>query len=105
MTPPYISYPSYRNSAHLRIGFDVSPQLNLIAASQESGDIELLDVWTGKEIVTSWQNSERNEDKPAKDIVQQLVFFGMETSAKRIWPNSDSGLLVAHGKYFEEWHL
>ncbi|MCJ1299989.1 hypothetical protein MMC08_002783 [Hypocenomyce scalaris] len=64
----------------------------MIAASLEGREIKMLDVWTGKEIVTSWQNSEWNDDKRLKDVVKHLAFFGMEENAQRGRPSSDSGL-------------
>ena len=75
----------------------------MIAASLEGREIKMLDVWTGKEIVTSWQNSEWNDDKRLKDVVKHLAFFGMEENAQRGRPSSDSGLLVAYEGFFEEW--
>ena len=63
----------------------------------------MLDVWTGKEIHTSWQMSNWNEYKRLKDAVKHLVFFGMEMNTKSGTSSLDNGLLVARGGYFEEW--
>jgi WD40 repeat protein len=47
---PLLSFPSYRNAAHVHFGWDVSPQLNLIASAQDDGTVHLFSLRSGRQL-------------------------------------------------------
>lgn len=47
---PLLTFPSHRNEAHFHIGFDASPQLNVVAAAQENGTVKLFSLSTGRQL-------------------------------------------------------
>ncbi|MCJ1244263.1 hypothetical protein MMC30_001461 [Trapelia coarctata] len=97
-TSPYISYPSYRNSAYMNLGFEVSTSLGLIAAATEESTVKIFDAWTGKEAAVGWR-----KEKVWGDTVRCLSFTGIDKYGSRMEEKVDQGLLVVHGTTVEEW--
>ncbi|KAH7320926.1 hypothetical protein B0I35DRAFT_450538 [Stachybotrys elegans] len=44
---PLLTFPDYRNAAHFRTGFDVCPELNVVASAQDNGTVKLFSLRTG----------------------------------------------------------
>lgn len=97
-TSPYISYPTYRNSAYRYLGFEVSSSLGLVATATEESTVKIFDAWTGKEASSGW-----GEGKVWQDTVRCLSFSGMDKDGVKMEGNVDQGLLVTHGTTIEEW--
>ncbi|MCJ1340407.1 hypothetical protein MMC09_005702 [Bachmanniomyces sp. S44760] len=117
---PYITYPTYRNKAHLNLGFDISisttsPQgLGLVAAASDEQTIALFDMWTGKEVVEAGWGRNKKWDHP----IRCLEFVGGrwrdglregeseeegEREREQEWEERERGLLVGCGGIVEEW--
>ncbi|MCJ1284301.1 hypothetical protein MMC26_003632 [Xylographa opegraphella] len=128
-TAPYIEYPSYRNSAHGNLGFDVSNVMGLVAAATDEGEVKIWDGWTGKERAwgreryeegddmdrlqegNGWEGNERSPRTGAKepgrngigevgDLARSLVFVGGGEGKRK-----GERLLVARRAVVEEWGL
>ena len=93
---PYLHYPSFRNTANIRLGFDISTSLGLIAAGQNDQRVSLFDLWSTQEVVASWGRKQW----PAN--VETLSFIGDEDGCGDAQPRTN-GLLIAAGAVVEEW--
>lgn len=47
-TTPLLSFPGYKNAAHFHTGWDVSPELGVVAAAQDDGTVKLFSLHTGR---------------------------------------------------------
>lgn len=47
---PFLTFPQYRNEAHLHVGFDVSPQLGTVAAAQDDGTVAMFSLSSGRRL-------------------------------------------------------
>ncbi|KAG5913722.1 hypothetical protein E4U42_000910 [Claviceps africana] len=45
---PLLSFPGYRNAAHVHAGWDVSTELGLVAAAHDDGTVRLFSLTTGR---------------------------------------------------------
>lgn len=48
---PLLSFPGYRNEAHIHTGFDVSTELNVVASAQDDGIVRLFSLRSGRQIL------------------------------------------------------
>ncbi|KAL9575670.1 hypothetical protein ACKAV7_000468 [Fusarium commune] len=49
-TKPMLHFHGHRNEAHFHIGWDVSPELNVIAAAQDNGTMKLFSLKSGRQL-------------------------------------------------------
>ena len=94
---PYLCYPNYRNVANIRLGFDLSISLGIIAAAQDGQRVSMFDLWSTQEIVPRW-----GKEKQWPANVSTLSFIGDEEGCGGGAPRTN-GLLVGSGPIIEEW--
>ncbi|KAH6950486.1 hypothetical protein HG530_011113 [Fusarium avenaceum] len=49
-TRPLLKFPEHHNEAHFHIGWDVSPELNVVAAAQDNGTVKLFSLKSGRRL-------------------------------------------------------
>ncbi|WJG34524.1 uncharacterized protein FOBCDRAFT_235825 [Fusarium oxysporum Fo47] len=49
-TKPLLYFHGHRNEAHFHIGWDVSPELNVVAAAQDNGTVKLFSLRSGRQL-------------------------------------------------------
>lgn len=49
-TKPLLYFNGHRNEAHFHIGWDVSPELNVVAAAQDNGTVKLFSLRSGRKL-------------------------------------------------------
>ncbi|KAK7415593.1 hypothetical protein QQZ08_012290 [Neonectria magnoliae] len=69
---PLLSFPDYRNNAHLHIGWDVSPSLGVVAAAQDNGTVRLFSLRSGRTLRSPAVDSLRS-DTPFKALMFQQM--------------------------------
>ncbi|CAM1510422.1 Fc.00g007570.m01.CDS01 [Cosmosporella sp. VM-42] len=71
-TKPLLTFPDHRNDAHFQIGWDVSPQLNVVAAAQDNGTVKLFSLNTGRRLRNSTLDA-MHTDTPIKALLFQTM--------------------------------
>lgn len=72
-TTPLLPFPSYRNAAHLHLGFDVCPSLHLAAAAQDDGTVCLFSLATGRRLACPALEAGGKMDAPIKALMFQQM--------------------------------
>ncbi|RGP59729.1 myocyte-specific enhancer factor 2d [Fusarium longipes] len=49
-TKPLLHFPGHHNEAHIHIGWDVCPELNVVAAAQDNGTVKLFSLRSGRQL-------------------------------------------------------
>ena len=98
ITNPYLSYPNHTNSAHPSLGFDVSPSLGLVAAATDECEVQLFEIWTGKEVIPGW-----GKEKKWNETIRSLQFTGDYRGEGSNTRGDSEGLLVGVQGIVEEW--
>jgi hypothetical protein len=49
-TNPLLHFPRHHNEAHIHIGWDVCPELNVVAAAQDNGTVKLFSLRSGRRL-------------------------------------------------------
>lgn len=71
-TKPLLHFYGHRNEAHFQIGWDVSPELNVVAAAQDTGTVKLFSMRSGR-ILPCPAVGSIHTDTPIKGLVFQRM--------------------------------
>ncbi|KAF5702250.1 myocyte-specific enhancer factor 2d [Fusarium mundagurra] len=71
-TKPLLYFNGHRNEAHFHIGWDVSPELNVVAAAQDNGTVKLFSLRSGRGLPCPAVQS-IHTDTPIKALVFQRM--------------------------------
>lgn len=69
---PLLTFPEYRNAAHIHTGWDVCPEMNAVAAAQDDGTLALFSLRTGRRL-RSPVLDEIKRDSPLKALMFHTV--------------------------------
>lgn len=69
---PLLKFQDHRNEAHFQIGWDVSPDLNVVAAAQDNGTVKLFSLKSGRRLQSPAVDS-INVDSPIKALMFQRM--------------------------------
>ncbi|KAL7808860.1 hypothetical protein V8C26DRAFT_277839 [Trichoderma gracile] len=92
-SPVLLEFPEYRNQARFDIGWDVCPELNLVAAAQDDASVRLFSLSSGGLVRAGGTDLERFK---AKNPVKALLF---QTLRGERLPN----LYMADGAYLKKF--
>ena len=71
-TKPLLYFPEHHNEAHIHLGWDVAPELNVVAAAQDNGTVRLFSLRSGRRLRCSTVESVH-----ASAPIKALMFQGM----------------------------
>ncbi|KAJ4327964.1 hypothetical protein N0V84_001639 [Fusarium piperis] len=69
---PLLKFQDHRNEAHFHIGWDVSPDLNVVAAAQDNGTVKLFSLRSGRQLRCPTVDS-THVDSPIKALMFQRM--------------------------------
>ncbi|KAJ3531590.1 hypothetical protein NM208_g8809 [Fusarium decemcellulare] len=69
---PLLAFPEHRNEAHFHVGWDVSPELNVVAAAQDNGTVKLFSLRSGRRLRCAGVDSIKT-DAPIKALMFQKM--------------------------------
>lgn len=69
---PILEFPEYRNAAHFHTGWDVNPELNVVAAAHDDGTVKLFSLRSGR-LLRNRALDQVKTDAPIKAIMFQRL--------------------------------
>lgn len=70
---PLLDFPGYRNEAHLHTGWDVSPELGVVASGQDDGTVKLFSLSSGRALRSGPALGGVKTDTPIRAMMFQTM--------------------------------
>ncbi|KAH6608108.1 plasma membrane atpase [Trichoderma cornu-damae] len=70
---PLLDFPDYRNQAHFHIGWDVSPELNIVASAQDNGTVKLFSLRSARVLRSGNALENFHTTNPVKAMMFQTL--------------------------------
>lgn len=88
---PIVKFTEHKNEAHVHIGFDICPELNVVAAAQDNGTVELFSLKSGRRLKALGL-----EEVKMETPVKALMF-------KTLPGEKSSSLFVGEGSWIQQY--
>ncbi|RFU76265.1 plasma membrane atpase [Trichoderma arundinaceum] len=70
---PLLDFPDYSNQAHFHIGWDVSPELNIVASAQDNGTVKLFSLSSGRALRSGEVLESFRTENPVRAMMFQTL--------------------------------
>lgn len=91
---PLLTFPSYRNEAHIHVGFDVCPELGAVAAAQDDGTVGIFSLASGRKMRCEAMETATMKRKGGQPIRALMFTEGQESErTPSLWVGEGMGIV------------